>query len=41
MGNAPLKNTLEYGHLNLKELLPVIKHAECFIGISSGLAWLA
>lgn len=41
MGNKALLDTINVKDLTLEQLLPYIKHAECLIGISSGLSWLA
>ena len=41
MGNHPPKGIVDKTHLPLPETAQIIKDSECFIGISSGLSWLA
>ena len=41
MGNDPIDGVEDHGYLQLRQLPWYLKHAEAFIGLSSGLAWLS
>lgn len=41
MGNTPPKGVLDYTGKSISDVISILKNSEMFIGVSSGLSWLA